>query len=185
MDLKEVQTFLESDEAGKKWLQSVTDSKVTQGIKTWQDNNLTKLLKDHADAEIAKRYPAETDEQKRLKTLEQELAQEKQARIRESLRNKALSEATTKGLPTDLVDHFVGADEPTTLANLAKLEAAWKATLEKSVEDRFKAGGRTPPKPNAQPQPEWTSEQIARMSPADRQAKWPEIEKAMQEGRVK
>lgn len=185
MDLKEVQAFLESDEAGKKWLQSVTDSKVTQAIKTWQDNNLAKLLKDHADAEIAKRYPAETDEQKRLKTLEQELANEKQARIRESLRNKALTLATQKALPADLIDYFVGQDEDSTVANLTKLESTLQSHLEKAVEERFRSSGRTPPKPNTQPQPEWTSEQIARMSPAERQAKWPEIEKAMQEGRVK
>jgi len=185
LDLKEVQTYLESDEGGKKWLQSVVDSKVTQGIKTWQDNNLAKLLADHAEKEISKRYPAETDEQKRLKALEQELASEKAARIREALRNKALSEANTKGLPTDLVDHFVGTDEETTLANLAKLEATWKAQLERTVEERFKAGGRTPAKPQTEPPGTFTREQIEKMTHAERVAKWPEISKALADGRVK
>lgn len=182
--LEQVKAFLETDEGGK-YLQSVTDAKVTQGIKTWRDNNLEKMVTERVEKEIKDRYPTETEEQKRLKALEQELAAEKQARVRESLRNKALSEANTKGLPSDLVDHFVGPDEEATLANLAKLEATWKAHLERTVEERFKASGRTPPKPQADPPGTYTAEQIKNMSHEERVKNWDSISKALAEGRVK
>ena len=185
MDLKEVTTFLESDEAGKKWLQSYVDSRVTGGINTWKDNNLAKLLKDHADAEISKRYPAETDEQKRLKDLENRLAQSEQARSREALRNLAITHATQKGLPVDIADHFVGQDEQTTLEMLAKLEAVWSPAVESAVEGRFKALGRAPARPDMTPAGTITGEQIRNMTPAERIERWPEISKAMTEGRVK
>lgn len=186
LTVDQVKTFLDTDPEGQKLSQSLTDARVTKGIETWRANNLDKLLSERVEQEISKRYPAETEEQKRLRAVEEKLAASEQARIRAELRARALSEVTTKGLPVTLVDHFVGADEDTTLANLAKLESEWNAALQAAVEKRFADGGRQPVKTSPDDRKTtFTQDEIARMSKEERAKRWPEIQKAMQEGRVK
>lgn len=137
--LEGVKAFLETEE-GKKLLQPRLDQYFTKGLETWKQNNLQKLI----DEEISRRYPQETEEQKLLKKLQADLEAEKQARVREALRNKAITIATEKGLPVALIDHFLGQDEETTLANIQKLETAFQEHVKAAVEARFKEYGRTP-----------------------------------------
>lgn len=138
--LDAVQKWINEDAEAKKWLQSQKDAHFTKGLETWQKNNMTKLI----DDEIAKRYPPETEEQKQFRELKQQFEEEKQLRIRTELKNKALAIATEKSLPTGLVDFFVGADEETTLVNMATLEQAFHTTLQAAVETVFKGNGRNP-----------------------------------------
>ncbi|MGK5511780.1 DUF4355 domain-containing protein [Brevibacillus formosus] len=138
--LDAVQKWFNDDAEAKKWFQSQKDAHFTKGLETWQKNNMSKLI----DEEIAKRYPPETEEQMQLRELKQQFEQEKQARVRQELKNKALAIATEKSLPTGLVDFFVGADEDTTLSNLGTFEQAFNAAVQASVEAKFKQGGRQP-----------------------------------------
>ncbi len=187
LTVDQIKSFLDTDPEGQKLAQSYTDAKVTKGIETWRQNNLDRLLTERVEQEISKRYPAETEEQKRLRALEQELAAEKQTRIKAELRSRALSEAQKKGLPTDLVDHFVGGDEDQTLANLGKLESVWSAAIQRAIDDRFAEGGRSPTvtrTTDARP-PTFTQEQIARMSPEEYRRNKPAIMEAMTAGRIK
>jgi acetylornithine deacetylase/succinyl-diaminopimelate desuccinylase-like protein len=138
--LDAVQKFVSENEEGKKWLQSLTDSRVTEAIKTYEKKTLPKKVEE----EINKRFPPETEEQKQIRELRQKLEQIEQEKIRETLRNKALSVATEKQLPTKLIDFFIGQDEETTMKNLAVLEEAFSAAVQQAVEARFKDGGRTP-----------------------------------------
>ncbi|MDW7673186.1 MAG: DUF4355 domain-containing protein [Bacillota bacterium] len=140
LTLEGVQKYFENNEDGKKWLQSHTDSKVTKGIETWKEKSLPTVLED----EIKKRFPGETEEQKRLRVIEQELAAEKSARVKAELKSAAKDIATAKGLPGMLVDYFVGADDATTQQNLSVLETVWKQELHKAVEEKFKNNGRDP-----------------------------------------
>ncbi len=135
-----VNAFLDTPE-GKKLLQPRLDQHFTKGLETWKEKTLPGLIEE----EISKRYPEETKEQKALKKLQADLEAEKQARLKESLRNKAITAATEKGLPVALVDHFLGQDEETTLANIGKFEAVFQEHLKTAVEAKFKENGRTPP----------------------------------------
>lgn len=139
-----IQSFVSESEEGKRWLQSLTDSRVTDAIKTYETNTLPKRL----DEEISKRFPAETEDQKKLRELQQQIESITNEKTRESNKNKALSIATEKGLPTSLVDYFIGADEETTIKNLGALEesftAAVKAGVDAEVQRRFGEGGRNP-----------------------------------------
>lgn len=139
-----VKGFLDTED-GRKILQPKLDGHFTKGLETWKANSLPKLIED----EISKRFPAETPEQKKIRELEQKWETSEQARLRETLRNKAITEATQKGLPLEIIDHFVGQDEDSTVAALAKLETAWQAALKAAVEAKFKDNGRTPPKSEA------------------------------------
>lgn len=140
LTLDAVQKFVNENEEARKWLQSLTDSRVTEAIKTYEKKTLPKKVEE----EINKRFPPETEEQKQIRELRQKLEQIEQEKIRETLRNKALSVATEKQLPTKLIDFFIGQDEETTMKNLAVLEEAFSAAVQQAVETRFKDGGRTP-----------------------------------------
>lgn len=133
-----VQQFLETDE-GKRLLQPILDRYHTKSLETWKEKSLPKLI----DEKIKELYPDETPEQKKLRELEQKLTDAEKARIKESLRNKALSIATQKGLPLELVDYFVGPDEDTTISNLDGLDKIWKEQIKVGVESKFKDNGRT------------------------------------------
>lgn len=134
-----VTSFLDT-EAGKKLLQPKLDQHFTKGLETWKEKTLPTLL----DDEIKKKFPGETEEQKRLRKLEDELAQERQARVKSELINKATTLATQKGLPVEIVSYFVGQDEEATTNNLTALETIWQQNLEKAVEAKFKESGRSP-----------------------------------------
>ncbi|MBA2878042.1 hypothetical protein HNR63_001096 [Anoxybacillus kamchatkensis] len=175
LTLDVVQQFVNQNDDAKKWLQSLTDSRVTEAIKTYEKKTLPKKLEE----EIAKRYPPETPEQKQLRELQQKLEQIEQEKIRESLRNKALSVATEKQLPTKLIDFFVGQDEETTLKNLAVFEEVFSAAVQKAVEERFKDGGRNPKPSNPDGKP-ITREMIEKMTPEEINANWEQIEKFLQ-----
>ncbi|WP_425447748.1 DUF4355 domain-containing protein [Dethiothermospora halolimnae] len=142
--LDSVKKFLEESEDGQKWLQSHTDSKVTKGIETFKEKSLPSLLDEQVNAKIKELYPEETEEQKKLRQLEDELTNIKKEKTKESLKNKAISLANEKGLPIKLVDFFVGADEESTLKNLQSLEEVYNAAVQKAVEEKFKNNGREP-----------------------------------------
>lgn len=135
-----VSSFLDTPE-GKKLLQPRLDQHFTKGLETWKEKTLPTLL----DDEIKKKFPGETEEQKRLRKLEEELAQERQARVKSELVNKATTLATQKGLPVELVSYFVGQDEDSTISNLTAVESIFQNHIQKAVEEKFKESGRTPP----------------------------------------
>jgi len=172
LTLEAVQSFVNDDVSGKKWLQSLTDTRVTDAIKTYETKTLPKKLED----EIAKRYPAETEAEKQLRELKQRFEQSEAEKEREKMRNKALSVATEKALPAQLVDYFIGQDEETTLKNLGTLEEVFSAAVQAGVEAKFKDGGRDP-KPPATPNAPLTKEAIEKMSPDEINANWEQVEK--------
>jgi hypothetical protein len=140
---EDVEGFLDTDE-GKKLLQPKLDQNFTKGLATWKEKNLDKLVED----KYQEKHPSETEEQKRLRTLEQELEKERKARTRESIKNKAISVANEKKLPTGMIDYLIGEDEETTLSNLQKYEETVNDVATKAAEGKIK--GRSP-NPNPKP----------------------------------
>lgn len=132
-----VKAYLDSHD-GKKLIQPILDRYHAKGLETWKSNNLETLIEE----EVARRHPAETEDQKRIRKLEQKLAESEKAWIQERLAKEAQSIATQKGLPVELVDHFVGTDEETTLVNLEKLERVWNESVQNTVKTRFRDAGR-------------------------------------------
>ncbi|MEC1726927.1 DUF4355 domain-containing protein [Schinkia azotoformans] len=168
-----VTTFLETDE-GKKLLQPKLDSYFTKGLDTWKNNNLQKLI----DEEVSKKLPSETPEQKQLKELQQKLVQMEQEKTRETLKNKALSIASEKKLPTSLIDFLIGQDEETTTSNLTKLEEVWNSQLQTMVDEKLKASGTTP-KDGDKPKT-FTLDQVKAMSESEISANWEAVQQALQ-----
>jgi len=142
VNLDSVKDFLENDEAGKKFLQSQKDAAVTKGIATFKEKTLPGLIEE----EIKKQFPEETEEQKRMRELEN-----KQKKLEEELKRKELLAraqqiAIEKQLPLEIVDRFLGDDEESTVQNLDLLAGVYSKAVEKAVEEKFKEFGReTPP----------------------------------------
>ncbi|MGG0775954.1 DUF4355 domain-containing protein [Bacillus rugosus] len=132
-----VEGFLETNE-GKRLIQPRLDSHFTKGLETWKANNLDALV----DAKVKELYPEETEEQKRIRKLEKELEDQKTAAQREKLLNKAVSYASEKQLPADVVEFFIGEDEESTMKNLGAFEEKYNAALQKAIESKFQENGR-------------------------------------------
>ncbi|WP_044445068.1 DUF4355 domain-containing protein [Bacillus spizizenii] len=132
-----VNGFLDTEE-GKRLIQPRLDSHFTKGLETWKANNLEALV----DAKVKELYPEETEEQKRIRKLEKELEDQRTAAQREKLLNKAVSYASEKQLPADVVEFFIGEDEESTMKNLGAFEEKYNAALQKAIETKFQENGR-------------------------------------------
>lgn len=132
-----VNGFLDTEE-GKRLIQPRLDSHFTKSLDTWKANNLDSLV----DAKVKELYPEETEEQKRIRKLEKELEDQKSAAQREKLLNKAVSYASEKQLPADVVEFFIGEDEDSTMKNLGAFEEKYSAALQKAIESKFQENGR-------------------------------------------
>lgn len=134
-----VEGFLKTYE-GKKLLQPILDKNFNKGLETWKTNNLEKLI----DDEVKKRNPGQTPEQLEIEKLKKQIEDEKSARTREALVNKALKVSKEKNLPDGIVDFFIGPDEETTLSNLDHLETVFNKAVTDAVNVKFKESGRNP-----------------------------------------
>lgn len=151
VSIDDVKGFLESNEEGKKFLGREKDKFFTKALETWKENNLNSLV----DARVKELYPDESEEQRQIKQLKQEIDKINKEKQRETLTNKALTYVTEKGLPTNLVPYFLGEDEEGTFKNLGELETVFSETISKAVAEKFKESGRDVTK-GGDPQPQNT-----------------------------
>ncbi|MGZ0086349.1 DUF4355 domain-containing protein [Caldibacillus thermoamylovorans] len=167
VSVEEVQKMLVENEELKKFFDSEKDKHFSKGLETWKRNNLQKLI----DEEIKKRFPEADPKDVKLKELEAKIQQMEQEKLRESLKNKALTLATEKKLPIQLIDYFIGQDEESTLQNLAKFEEVWTQNLQALVDEKLKTSGVNPKDSSAKTQT-FTREQIEAMTPEEIQKNW-------------
>ncbi|MBQ7801331.1 MAG: DUF4355 domain-containing protein [Oscillospiraceae bacterium] len=146
MNADRVKAFLATDD-GKKLMQPQLDSYFSKGLETWKTNNLQGLI----DAKVKEMYPDADPKDTELAGLKAELERMKAEALRKDLTNKALTIATEKGLPVDLVQFFVGADEKSTIANMETLEKSYGVALGAAVEKKLKDSNYTPPKGDDKP----------------------------------
>lgn len=176
---EDVTPFLDTDE-GKKFVLPKIDQGVSKGIEAFKKNNLDKLVEDRWNA----LHPPETESDKKMRQLQEDLAKEKNERLRTDLKNRLIGEATKKGLPVDLVDTLIGADEDASLKNLATYEQVFTAQLNSAVEKRLAAGGRLPDNGGGGVPPKtFTRDQMK--DPNFVNANWADIQKAMAAGTIK
>ena len=123
-----VSKFLDTED-GKKILEPLYHSHFSKSLETWKTNNLSKLV----DEEYKKRFPDADPKDTEIAKLKADFEALKAESVRKDLTNKALTIATEKKLPIELVDFFVGEDETATTDNLNKFETAFNAALEKMV----------------------------------------------------
>lgn len=173
-----VKAYLDSEDGGR-LIQPKLDQHFTRSLETWKANNLQKLIDEEVNKAVQAKYPKETEEQKRLHKLESDLQAETQKRQQAELLMSAVTEATAKGLPTDLIRFFVGKDADSTKANLQEYEKAMR-DLEKRVSENFlKKYGRTPDVIDQAEQGLFTKAEVERMSQVEVMKNLDKIHKSM------
>ncbi len=125
--------FLDSED-GLRVIQPRLDKHVTKGLETWKEKNLPVLESEWA----AKHNQGETPEQKRIKAIEQQLQDSKNATLKATLKNTAISKLTELKLPVGYADLVIGADEETTLKNIKIVQDNWESEISKRVDEKFK-----------------------------------------------
>jgi hypothetical protein len=141
INVEGIEQFIQSDKEAKSWFDSTVDKRTTKSLETWKANQLEGLL----DAEIKKRFPAKDEKEIEMEKLRAEVENMKLEKQRERLTSQAIKTASEKKLPLQLVDFFIGADEPTTTANLTAFEQSLQLAVQQQVEQRLKGDGYTPP----------------------------------------
>lgn len=125
---------------------------INKGLETWKSNNLPKEI----DKRIKELYPEETEEKKQLRELNAKIEKMEAEKLREVLKNKALTIAADKKLPINkIVDLFISDNEEATVANIGRFEEIFGTSVQSAVEERLKSNGYTPPNnggQNKQPQ---------------------------------
>lgn len=135
-----VTAYLET-ENGKKLMQPKYDSYFSKGLETWKSNNLDKLVNE----KVKELYPEADPKDTELAAVKAELEKMKSESLRKDLTNKALKIANEKGLPTDLVDFFIGSDEKATNENITKFEKAFNDSVGSAVQKKLKDSSYVPP----------------------------------------
>lgn len=184
LTLDAVQKFLLEQDEGKKYLQSFADSRVTDAIKTYETKTLPKKIQDA----INEQFPPETPQDKKLRAVEAELEQMRNATAQEKLMNTALKTASEYSVPSDIIDLFVRNDEETTTANMARFkehfETAVDAKVQAEVAKRFAEAGDNPPPPKGdasyQQRLEQAREKAVRLGTAEARAEYVEIKNEKQ-----
>jgi len=138
-----VKAYIETED-GMKLIQPKLDSHFTKSLETWKTNNLDTLVGEKVDVIVKEKYPTETEGDKRLKQLEDNLTKETGLRRKAELLNSATADASARGLPPDLVKYFIGNDEESTKAALLAYDEKWKAAMKTETDKIFKQYGRTP-----------------------------------------
>jgi hypothetical protein len=129
-------------ETGAKILQPRLDKYHSKGLETFKANNLPKLI----DDEIAKRYPGESEDQKRIKKIESDLENQKLTATREKIKNMALTKLSENKMPAGLADLLIADDEDTFTSKFNSVKTIWDRELDARIKEELKKNGRTPHK---------------------------------------
>jgi hypothetical protein len=138
-----VKTFLDTED-GKKFHQPMLDAYYTKAHKSWEEKNLERIK---ADAVAVSKN--ETPEQKKIRELEESVTAEKQARIRESLKNKSILKFKEKGVPENFAELISATDETDLEVKVDKVSELFNAYKERTYSEIQKKYGIKPQNPES------------------------------------
>lgn len=158
--LDTVKSYLEKEADGIAFLQSYTDKKVTQGITSYKQNNLQKLIEE----EIAKRNPQKSAEQIKMEELQREIEAMKKESALKDLKLKFTDELVSKNM-LGFSDYLLtGEDEETVKNNIAKFEELLNPLVNNLVDERLKASSKVPPKGDKKPNGIMTRDEFRKLN---------------------
>ncbi len=140
------ETITYTQEEVDKLLQSETDRRVTQALKTakakWEKEFREKLEKEKKEAERLSKLSAEEREKELLKQKEQELAEKEREIKMKELHLDTIEILAQEGLPVGFAEFLIKDDAETTNENIKKFKKEWQEALSKAVDERIK--GKSP-----------------------------------------
>ena len=140
LTLEELKNIINGNDGFKAWLSSEKDRHFSTSLNTWKENNLSKEV----EKEISKRYPAETEEQKKLRDLELKLqAMEQESKMKE-IKANTMRVINDKKLDSEILDFVLSDSEEVTVAKIDKLESLINKLATQRVEEKYKNANTTP-----------------------------------------
>lgn len=158
--LDTVKGYLEKEADGIAFLQSYTDKKVTQGITSYKQNNLQKLIEE----EIAKRNPQKSAEQIKMEELQREIEAMKRESALKDLKLKFTDELASKNMLGFSDYLLIGEDEETVKNNIAKFEELLNPLVDNLVNEKLKASSKVPPKTDKKANGIMTREEFSKLN---------------------
>ena len=140
LTLEEIKNIINTNDGFKAWLNSEKDSHFSTSLNTWKENNLAKEV----EKEISKRYPAETEEQKKLRDLELKLQSMEQESKMKELKANTMKVINDKKLDSEIIDFVLSDNEEVTNAKIDKLEGLIEKLATQRLEEKYKNANNTP-----------------------------------------
>lgn len=146
---EQVQTTYTEEEFQAR-LQSETDKRVTEGIKTaqakWEKEFAAKLEAEKNEAARMAKMSESQRKEAELKKKEEEFEEERRKFNRERLELEVIKQLGEKNLSTKFSSFLMGDNAETSLENIKAFEEEFNKTVQKEVEARL--GGEPPKKGN-------------------------------------
>ena len=140
LTLEELKNIINGNEGFKAWLSSEKDRHFSTSLNTWKENNLSKEV----EKEISKRYPAETEEQKKLRDLELKLQSMEQESKMKEIKANTMRVINDKKLDSEILDFVLSETEEVTISKIDKLESLIDRLATQRVEEKYKQANTTP-----------------------------------------
>ena len=103
LTVEQVNQFLNTSD-GKQLIQPLMDKRVTEALDTFKKKTFESEVQARVAAELLKRNPEETSEQKRIRELEDNMKKQNEERELERLKSQIKDSAFKEGIPLDFVD---------------------------------------------------------------------------------
>ena len=140
LTLEELKNIINGNEGFKAWLSSEKDRHFSTSLNTWKENNLS----NEVEKEISKRYPAETEEQKKLRDLELKLQSMEQESKMKEIKANTMRVINDKKLDSEILDFVLSETEEITISKIDKLESLIDRLATQRVEEKYKQANTTP-----------------------------------------
>lgn len=146
-------------------LQSETDKRVSQALKTAQDKWMkeyeAKLEAEKTEAEKLAKMSESERQQAELNKMKQDFDNERKLFMREKLELQTVKELSAMSLPTDFSTYVMADTAEQIKENIGKFKTQWETALEKAVNEKLQG---TTPKTATQQGTVVTKEQFKKMS---------------------
>ena len=146
LTIDDYKKLVSENETIKGYNQSNIDSAISKAIASHDEKFNKEKLPKILEEELKKRSnEGLTEDQIKLKELEEKLANIENEKIRMERVNKYTKTLTEKGLNPDLIDFIMGDDDETINSNIEKITNILNTNVESVVKDKLKASSYTPP----------------------------------------
>jgi len=162
-EIKDYDQYFEENEGAAKWLQSVTDSRVTKGIETFKENKMPLLIEEELQRMNQKDL---SPDQVKIKELADKLERLEREKEREALKNYASKTLADTGISIDFVPYIMSDNKEKLEENIKGIQSILLKSVETEVSKRLK--GATPVAPKGGDDKQITKEKLNKMSYLDR-----------------
>lgn len=142
----DIKKLIETNQTLKSEMQKEADRVFSKGLETWKQNNLEKIINEEIEKRAKENNPQETEEQKNIRAMREEINSLKLKYTIAENQAKALKIATEKKIPDSFLDVLDYSNTEKMDKQLDSIDATWTKALEARIEEEVaKRTGRPSP----------------------------------------